>query len=67
MSQHATRNVSCFRLRAHTLCVALKVETATYAIWNAPLWYCYPCDEIQGESHALLVCRDADVCALRRK
>eukprot|EP00983_Pelagomonas_calceolata_P077129 1153738-Pelagomonas_calceolata.AAC.1 len=51
------------RLRAHTL----KVETAAWDTRNALLCDCYYCDEIQDEAHALLVCRDADVCALRRK
>eukprot|EP00983_Pelagomonas_calceolata_P042939 1138712-Pelagomonas_calceolata.AAC.4 len=57
------RNVSRFTLEAHTL----KVETAAWDTWNALLCHRCPCDEIQDEAHALLVCRDTDVCALRRK
>eukprot|EP00983_Pelagomonas_calceolata_P034541 1082700-Pelagomonas_calceolata.AAC.1 len=57
------RNVSCFRLRAHTL----KVETAAWDTRIALLCDCCSCDEIQDEARALLVCRDTDFCALRRK
>eukprot|EP00983_Pelagomonas_calceolata_P054567 1143742-Pelagomonas_calceolata.AAC.3 len=48
---------------AHTL----KVETAAWDSRNALLRDCCSCDELQDEAHALLVCRDADVCTLRRK
>eukprot|EP00983_Pelagomonas_calceolata_P005195 169633-Pelagomonas_calceolata.AAC.1 len=63
LSQLIARNVNRLRLRAHTL----KVETAAWDTWNFLL--CNRCsrDEIQDEVHALLICRDADVCALRRK
>eukprot|EP00983_Pelagomonas_calceolata_P020665 649881-Pelagomonas_calceolata.AAC.1 len=57
------RNVSRFRLKSHTL----KVETAAWDIRNALLCDRCSCDEIQDEVHALLVCRDEDVSALRRK
>eukprot|EP00983_Pelagomonas_calceolata_P128556 1161522-Pelagomonas_calceolata.AAC.5 len=63
LSQHVVRTVSRFRLRAHTL----KVETAAWDTRNALLCDRCSCDEIQDEAHALWVCRDADVCALRRK
>eukprot|EP00983_Pelagomonas_calceolata_P044642 1139392-Pelagomonas_calceolata.AAC.2 len=63
LSQHVMRNGSRFRLRAQTL----KVETAAWDTWNTLLCDRCFCDEIQDETHALLVCRDADVCALRRK
>eukprot|EP00983_Pelagomonas_calceolata_P077251 1153786-Pelagomonas_calceolata.AAC.1 len=62
LSQHVMRNVSRLRLRAHTL----KVATAAWDTRNALLYDCCPCDEIQDEAHALSVCRDANVCALRR-
>eukprot|EP00983_Pelagomonas_calceolata_P047478 1140662-Pelagomonas_calceolata.AAC.3 len=57
------RNVNRFRLRAHTL----KVETAAWDTQNVLLCDRCSCDEIQDKAHALLVCRDANVCALRRK
>eukprot|EP00983_Pelagomonas_calceolata_P046603 1140262-Pelagomonas_calceolata.AAC.3 len=63
LSQHVMRNVSRFRLRAHTL----KVETAAWDTRNALICNRCSCDEIQDEAHALPVCRDTDVCALRRK
>eukprot|EP00983_Pelagomonas_calceolata_P079520 1154727-Pelagomonas_calceolata.AAC.1 len=73
LSQHVMRHVSRFRLGAHTLNFTLKVETAARDARNALLCdRCSrtsrsSCDEIQDEAHALLVCRDANVCALRRK
>ena len=63
LPQHVVRNVSRFRLRAHTL----KVETATWDTQNTLLCDRCPHPAIQDEGHALLACRDADVCALRRK
>eukprot|EP00983_Pelagomonas_calceolata_P068770 1150062-Pelagomonas_calceolata.AAC.1 len=45
----------------------LKVETAAWDTWNTLLCDRCSCDEIQDEAHALLVRRDANVCALRRK
>eukprot|EP00983_Pelagomonas_calceolata_P044756 1139430-Pelagomonas_calceolata.AAC.7 len=51
------------RLRAQTL----KVETAAWDPWSALLCDRCSCDEVQDEAHALLVCRDANFCALRRK
>eukprot|EP00983_Pelagomonas_calceolata_P047659 1140746-Pelagomonas_calceolata.AAC.2 len=62
-SQHVMRNVSCFRLRAHKL----KVKTAAWDTQDALLCDRYSYDEVQDEAHALLVCRGAHVCALRRK
>eukprot|EP00983_Pelagomonas_calceolata_P019861 627056-Pelagomonas_calceolata.AAC.1 len=50
LSQHVMRNVSRFRLRAHTL----KVETAAWDTRNAFLCDRCSCDEIQDEAHALL-------------
>ena len=61
LPQHVVRNVSRFRLRAHTL----KVETATRDTQNTLLCDRCPHAAIQDEGHALLACRDADVCALR--
>eukprot|EP00983_Pelagomonas_calceolata_P036021 1127253-Pelagomonas_calceolata.AAC.1 len=43
------------------------METAAWDTQNALLCDRCSCDEIQDEAHVLLVCRDADVCALRRK
>eukprot|EP00983_Pelagomonas_calceolata_P054247 1143628-Pelagomonas_calceolata.AAC.7 len=63
LSQHVVRNVNRFRLRAHTL----KVETAAWDTRNALLCDRCSCDDMQDEAHAPLVCRAADVCALRRK
>eukprot|EP00983_Pelagomonas_calceolata_P047243 1140546-Pelagomonas_calceolata.AAC.1 len=63
LSQHVMRNVSRLRIRANTL----KVETVAWDAQNALLCDRFSCDEIQNEAHALLVCRDADVCTLRRK
>jgi hypothetical protein len=63
LPQHVVRNVSRFRLRAHKL----KVETATWDTRNSLMCDRCSCDEIQDEAHALLMCRDTDVCTLRRK
>eukprot|EP00983_Pelagomonas_calceolata_P015015 477806-Pelagomonas_calceolata.AAC.1 len=57
------RDVSHFRLGAHTL----KVETAAWDTRNALLCDRCSCDETQDRARGLLVCRDANVCALRRK
>eukprot|EP00983_Pelagomonas_calceolata_P074111 1152416-Pelagomonas_calceolata.AAC.1 len=65
LSQHVVRNVSRFRLRAHTLKLHLKVETAAWDTQNSLLCDRNSHDEIQDEVHALLICKDADVCALR--
>eukprot|EP00983_Pelagomonas_calceolata_P057144 1144937-Pelagomonas_calceolata.AAC.3 len=57
------RNNSRFRPREHTL----KVDTVAWDTRNALFSDRCPYDQIQDEAHALLVCREADVCALRRK
>eukprot|EP00983_Pelagomonas_calceolata_P010678 345732-Pelagomonas_calceolata.AAC.2 len=56
LPQHVMRDVSRFRLWAHTL----KVETAAWDTWNSLLCDRCSCDEIQDEVHALFKCRDAD-------
>eukprot|EP00983_Pelagomonas_calceolata_P047244 1140546-Pelagomonas_calceolata.AAC.2 len=63
LSPHVMRNVSRFRLSAQTL----KVETAAWETQNSLLYDRCSRDEVQDEVHALLIRRDADVCALRRK
>eukprot|EP00983_Pelagomonas_calceolata_P061246 1146748-Pelagomonas_calceolata.AAC.1 len=45
----------------------MKVETVAWDTRDALLCDRCSCDEIQDEAYALLVCRDADVCALRGK
>ena len=63
-SKHVMRNVSRFRLRAHTLLV-------DRAIWSrdacSPI--CDKCDlqEVQDEAHVLFRCTCPDICQLRRK
>jgi hypothetical protein len=63
LSQHVVRNVSRFRLRAHRL----KVETAAWDSRTSLVCDCCSSAEIQDEVHALLTCRNAAVCDLRRK
>ena len=57
------RNVSRFRLRAHTL----KVEAAA---WHEDGCVCDQCpgddEHVQNEVHALLFCQDHRVCELRK-
>ena len=63
LSRRVLRNISRFRLRAHKL----RVERAT---WNSRIFpSCDRCDcaQVQDEVHALLMCRDVGLCALRRK
>ena len=64
LSKHVMRNISRFRLRAHTL----KVEAAAWLEDG----YCV-CDQcpgedehVQNEVHALLLCQDHRVCELRK-
>jgi len=63
LPQHVLSNVSRFRLRSHRL----KVETASWSEENSPVCDRCPADSIQDEVHALFLCSDAGVCALRRK
>ena len=65
LSKHVMRNISRFRLRAHTL----KVEAAA---WHEDEESCV-CDQcpgedehVQNEVHALLFCQDHQVCELRK-
>ena len=62
LSKHVVRNISRFRLRAHTL----RVESG---LWQKKVFSCNRCDcrDTQDEKHVLLYCKDARVCALRQK
>jgi len=74
LSKHVMRNISRFRLRAHTL----KVEAATWLedgfayvtnvlVTLVTLDQCPGEDEhVQNEVHALLICQDHRVCELRK-
>ena len=64
LSKHVMRNISRFRLRAHTL----KVEAAMWLEDGSCV-----CDQrlgedehVQKEVHALLFCQDHQVCELRK-
>ena len=64
LSKHVMRNISRFRLRAHTL----KVEAAAWLEDGSRV-----CDKCPGEDawtcselHALLVCQDQRICELRK-
>ncbi len=62
LPKHVMRNVSRFRLRAHTLAVKS-------SIWRGGNCHCdkCPCAAIQNEVHALSHCQDLFVCSLRTK
>jgi len=64
LSKHAMRNISRFRLRAHTL----KVEAAAWLEDGSCV--CDQCpgedEHVQSEVHALLICQDHRVCELRK-
>ena len=62
LSKHVVRNISRFRLRAHTL----KVESG---LWQGRNFVCNNCDcqDIQDEKHVLFFCKDVRVCGLRQK
>ena len=64
LSKHVMRNISRFRLRAHTL----KVETAAWLEDGSCV--CDQCpgenEHVQNEVHALLFCQDHRVCELRK-
>ena len=64
LSKHVMRNISRFRLRAHTL----KVEAA---VWHEDgFCVCDQCpgedEHVQNEVHALLICHDHRVCEPRK-
>ena len=61
LSKHVMRNISRFRLRAHTL----KVEAAAWLEDGSCVCdQCYGEDEhVQNEVHALLFCQDHRVCS----
>ena len=64
LSKHVMRNISRFRLRAHTL----KVEAAAWL--EDGFCVCDQCpgedEHVQNEVHALLNCQDHRVCELRK-
>jgi len=64
LSKHVMRNISRFRLRAHTL----KVEAAAWHEDSSCV--CDQCpgedEHVQNEVHALLFCQDHQVCELRK-
>ena len=63
LSKHVMRNISRFRLRAHTL----KVEAAAWLQDGSCV--CDQCpgedEHVQNEVHALIICQDHQVCELR--
>jgi len=63
-SKHVMRNVSRFRLRAHTL-------RANTAVWSrgtvSPICDKFDLHEVQDEAHVLFKCACPDVCQLRHK
>ena len=64
LPKHVMRNISRFRLRAHTL----KVEAAAW--FEDGSCVCDQCpgedEHVQNEVHALLICQDHRVCELRK-
>jgi exonuclease III len=60
LPKQVVRNVSRFRLRAHTL----RVESA---VWQDETLVCdrCPCNQAQDEAHVLFNCTDEQVCSLR--
>jgi len=62
LPKHAMRNVSRFRLRAHTLAVES-------SIWRGGNGHCDKCScaAVHNEVHALFHCQDLFVCSLKRK
>ncbi len=61
LPKHVMRNVSRFRLRAHTLAVES-------FIWRGGSGHCDKCScaAVQNEVHVLFHCQDLFVCSLRR-
>jgi len=64
LSRHVMRNISRFRLRAHTL----KVEAAAWLEDGSCVRDQCPGEDehVQNEVHALLICQDHRVCELRK-
>ncbi len=62
LPMHAMRNVSRFRLRAHTLAVES-------SIWCGGNGHCDKCScaAVQNEVNVLFHCQDLFVCSLKRK
>jgi len=63
LPKQVMRNVSRFRLRAHTL----KVESAVWQDDGTSVCDRCPCNQTQDEAHVLFNCTDEHVCSLRRK
>jgi len=61
LPEHVMRNVSRFRLRAHTLAV-------DSSIWRGGSDHCdkYSCAAVQNEVHVLFHCLDLFVCSLKK-
>jgi len=64
LSRHVMRNISRFRLRAHTL----KVEAAAWLEDGSCVRDQCPGEDehVQNEVHALSICQDHRVCELRK-
>ena len=62
LPKHVLRNVSRFRLRAHTLIV----EAAAWLEGSSQFCDQCPGDKVQNEVHALLYCQNRQVCELRK-
>ncbi len=62
LPKHVMKNVSRFRLRAHTLVVES-------SIWRGGNGHCDKCSyaAVQNEVYVLFHCQDLFVCSLRRK
>jgi len=62
LPKHVMRNVSRFRLRAHT-------PAMESSIWRGGNGHCDKCScaAVQNEGHVLLYYKDLFVCSLRRK
>ena len=62
LSKHVMRNISRFRLRAHTL----KVEAAAWLEDGSCVCDQCPGEHVQNKLHAHLFCQDHRVCELRK-
>ncbi len=62
LPKHVMRNVSRFRLRAHSLAM----ESSIWCGGNGHRNKCY-CAAVQIEVHVLFQCQDLFVCSLRRR
>ena len=62
LPRHVLRNVSRFRLRAHTL----RLEAAAWLKGSSQVCDKCPDDKVQNEVHAFLYCQNRPVCELRK-